>query len=112
QVSRPVSHSSTRRAGRTLHRCLLRRRSLTLCMTPWWDGVPGQTCISDTRDHGETWSITVVVCCRHSCSVPREHSSPHPRPLCLSLLGESATGTIASPGFETPALRWTPSGSL
>ena len=112
QVSRRASHYSTGLAGRKLRRCMLRRRSPTTCMTPLWDGVPGQTCISDTRDRGGTWSITVAVCCRRSCSVPREPSSPHPPPRCRSLWGESATGTTATPGFVTPALRWTPSGSL
>src|SRR5438067_13101984 len=111
-VNRLASHSSTQLAGRQRRMYFLSRRSLTIFMTPLSDGVPGQTCISDTRDRGGTWSITVAVCCRHSCSVPQEHSSPPPLPPCLSPQGESATGTTATPGFETPALRWTPSGSL
>ena len=70
-----------------------------------WDGVPGRICISDTWDRGGTWFITVAVCCRPSCSVPREPSSPHPPPRCQSPSGESATGTTATPGSVTLALR-------
>ena len=66
------------------------------------DGVPGRTCIRGMKDRGGTSFITVVVCCKLSCSAPREPSSLHLPPLCLNPSGESATGTTATPGFVTP----------